>query len=106
MPLHDPPNMNVNVFAVSLTAITLSILNIELSEVLTIIAVKSFFCNVYKKLFWRCKTIFYFNTGETELGISVFPRVVKLFNKIDNEFWIVYPLMIIVSEYVWLKLTD
>ena len=85
-PLHDPPNINVKVFAVSFAAITLRILNIVLSELFTIIAVKSFFCKVYKKLFYKYNTIFCFNTGETELGTSEFPRVVKLFNNTDNEF--------------------
>jgi len=78
--------MNVKVLVVSFAAITFSILNFVLSEVLTIIAVKSFFCKVYKKLFYSYKTIFCFNTGETELGISELPRVVKLFIKSDSEF--------------------
>ena len=52
-PLHAPPYINVKVLAVSFASITFSNLNFVLSELLTIIALKSVFYNEYIKLPWN-----------------------------------------------------
>ena len=68
--------MKVIVFKVSSTPITLIFVEIVASELLIIEAEKSDLFNAYKKLFYSFNVIYYFNTGETELGIKLFPRVV------------------------------